>query len=190
MRYLSRPEQLAEPHDRWLSRELSELWEEQGRQPSNHREYDLGVRILLCASLMGRAAEPTQNQFPWDLLETAVPSFALELPSPLTLSKPFLNQNSCNCPACQYSNKAQTLSSQYPNKNNKVTLHIIFIGVAGTVYNDKKEKATYSGKALPTSIKERDTLANKNREYPSPEDERGVNVDQVGFWQHAAPGHQ
>eukprot|EP00983_Pelagomonas_calceolata_P060010 1146187-Pelagomonas_calceolata.AAC.2 len=33
----------------------------------------------------------------------------------------------------------------------------------------------------------RDTLAQRK---PSPEDERGINVDRVGFWQHAAPWHQ
>eukprot|EP00983_Pelagomonas_calceolata_P050032 1141772-Pelagomonas_calceolata.AAC.2 len=30
----------------------------------------------------------------------------------------------------------------------------------------------------------------KSRESPSPEDGRGVNMDQMGFWQHAAPGLQ
>eukprot|EP00983_Pelagomonas_calceolata_P050110 1141813-Pelagomonas_calceolata.AAC.2 len=33
-------------------------------------------------------------------------------------------------------------------------------------------------------------IGSKSRESPSPEDERGINVDQLGFWQHAAPGHQ
>eukprot|EP00983_Pelagomonas_calceolata_P109295 1159545-Pelagomonas_calceolata.AAC.10 len=33
-------------------------------------------------------------------------------------------------------------------------------------------------------------IGSKSRGSPSPEDERGVNVDRVGFWQHAAPGHQ
>eukprot|EP00983_Pelagomonas_calceolata_P016063 508090-Pelagomonas_calceolata.AAC.1 len=56
MRYLSSPEQLAGPHDRWLSRELSELRGEQGRQSSNHREYDLGVRIPLCAAFDGESS--------------------------------------------------------------------------------------------------------------------------------------
>eukprot|EP00983_Pelagomonas_calceolata_P074702 1152658-Pelagomonas_calceolata.AAC.4 len=37
---------------------------------------------------------------------------------------------------------------------------------------------------------ERDTLARNSREPPPPEDERGVNVNRVGSWQHAAPGHQ
>eukprot|EP00983_Pelagomonas_calceolata_P062812 1147440-Pelagomonas_calceolata.AAC.4 len=41
---------------------------------------------------LSRAAEPAQNQCPsGDMLETAVPSFALELPSPWALSCPFLN---------------------------------------------------------------------------------------------------
>eukprot|EP00983_Pelagomonas_calceolata_P085326 1156531-Pelagomonas_calceolata.AAC.1 len=33
-------------------------------------------------------------------------------------------------------------------------------------------------------------IGSESREPPSPEDDRGVNVDRVGFWKHAAPGHQ
>eukprot|EP00983_Pelagomonas_calceolata_P074324 1152516-Pelagomonas_calceolata.AAC.1 len=48
-------------------------------------------------------------------------------------------------------------------------------------------------KTLPTAahqLRKDRHLGLKSRESPSPEDERGINVDRVGFWQHAAPGHQ
>eukprot|EP00983_Pelagomonas_calceolata_P071988 1151480-Pelagomonas_calceolata.AAC.1 len=32
--------------------------------------------------------------------------------------------------------RLETRSSRKPNRNNNVTLHIIFVGVAGTIYND------------------------------------------------------
>eukprot|EP00983_Pelagomonas_calceolata_P086591 1156788-Pelagomonas_calceolata.AAC.10 len=53
--------------------------------------------------------------------------------------------------------------------------------------NLKKRKATWAEKTLPTSIKERETHWPKD---PLPKDERGINMGRVGFWQHAAPGHQ
>ena len=56
----------------------------------------------LCVLLLGRATGPTQNHFPWDLLATAVPSFALELPSPWTLNLLLLNNRLVTCRAMQH----------------------------------------------------------------------------------------
>eukprot|EP00983_Pelagomonas_calceolata_P043829 1139057-Pelagomonas_calceolata.AAC.1 len=39
-------------------------------------------------------------------------------------------------------------------------------------------------------LRKRRNIGSESRESLSPEDERGVNVDRMGFWQHAAPGHQ
>eukprot|EP00983_Pelagomonas_calceolata_P077049 1153698-Pelagomonas_calceolata.AAC.9 len=57
---------------------------------------------------------------------------------------------------------------------------------------ERKEKKSYGGReklSLHQLRKERH-IGSKSRESPSPEDERGITVDQVGIWQHAAPGHQ
>eukprot|EP00983_Pelagomonas_calceolata_P060917 1146583-Pelagomonas_calceolata.AAC.4 len=52
------------------------------------------------------------------------------------------------------------------------------------------ETTTEALKTLPTSIKERRHIGSKSRESPSPEGKRKASVGLVGFWQHAAPGHQ
>eukprot|EP00983_Pelagomonas_calceolata_P131529 1161783-Pelagomonas_calceolata.AAC.4 len=43
------------------------------------------------------------------------------------------HDGSCNCPACQHYNPAQNGSSRNPNRDNKVTLHTMLVGVAGTI---------------------------------------------------------
>eukprot|EP00983_Pelagomonas_calceolata_P005047 164550-Pelagomonas_calceolata.AAC.1 len=39
-------------------------------------------------------------------------------------------------------------------------------------------------------LRKRRHIGSESCESPSQKDERGVNVDRVGFWQRAAPGHQ
>eukprot|EP00983_Pelagomonas_calceolata_P121213 1160781-Pelagomonas_calceolata.AAC.1 len=56
---------------------------------------------------------------------------------------------------------------------------------------EKKKKLHRQRKLSLHQLRKERHIGSKSRESPSPEDERGVNVDQVGFgWQHAAPGHQ
>eukprot|EP00983_Pelagomonas_calceolata_P025859 810859-Pelagomonas_calceolata.AAC.1 len=50
------------------------------------------------------------------------------------------HSQSCNCPSCQHVNKLITRSSRNPRRNNKVALHIILVGVAGTIYNNCTNK--------------------------------------------------
>eukprot|EP00983_Pelagomonas_calceolata_P015423 488815-Pelagomonas_calceolata.AAC.1 len=55
----------------------------------------------------------------------------------------------------------------------------------------KKKKKLHSQRKLSLhQVRKRRHIGSKSRESPSPEDERGVNVDRVAFWLHAAPGHQ
>eukprot|EP00983_Pelagomonas_calceolata_P049527 1141548-Pelagomonas_calceolata.AAC.4 len=69
-------------------------------------------------------------------------------------------------------------------------------GVSGGVSRDpffaekKKKKLRRQRKLSLHQIRKRRHTGSRSHESPSPEDERGVNVDRVGFWQHAAPGHQ
>eukprot|EP00983_Pelagomonas_calceolata_P062333 1147254-Pelagomonas_calceolata.AAC.3 len=78
---------------------------------------------------------------------------------------------------------------------------LIAVGRAFSAYAKKgfcgasTRKKSYLGREiLPTSIKELPLkerhIGSKSRQSPSPEDVRGIDVDRVGFWQHAAPGHQ
>eukprot|EP00983_Pelagomonas_calceolata_P051777 1142562-Pelagomonas_calceolata.AAC.2 len=54
----------------------------------------------------------------------------------------------------------------------------------------KRKKLRRQRKLSLHQLRKERHIGSKSHESPSPEDERGVNEDQVGFWQHAAPGHQ
>eukprot|EP00983_Pelagomonas_calceolata_P024680 777136-Pelagomonas_calceolata.AAC.1 len=54
----------------------------------------------------------------------------------------------------------------------------------------KKEKLRRQRKLSLHQLRKERHIDSKSHESSSPEDERGVNVDQVVFWQHAAPRHQ
>eukprot|EP00983_Pelagomonas_calceolata_P078590 1154310-Pelagomonas_calceolata.AAC.3 len=50
----------------------------------------------------------------------------------------------------------------------------------------KKKKLRRQRKLSLHQLRKDRHIGSKSRESPSPEDESGVNVDQVGFWRHAA----
>eukprot|EP00983_Pelagomonas_calceolata_P035732 1118660-Pelagomonas_calceolata.AAC.2 len=54
----------------------------------------------------------------------------------------------------------------------------------------KKRTIRYTVRTLPTSTKERRYIGSKSHESPSSEGKREASEGLVGFWQHAAPGHQ
>eukprot|EP00983_Pelagomonas_calceolata_P042969 1138722-Pelagomonas_calceolata.AAC.2 len=54
----------------------------------------------------------------------------------------------------------------------------------------KKKKLRRQRKLSLHQLRKERHIGSKSRESPSPEGERGINVDQVVFWQCAAPGHQ
>eukprot|EP00983_Pelagomonas_calceolata_P077912 1154062-Pelagomonas_calceolata.AAC.8 len=59
------------------------------------------------------------------------------------------------------------------------------------IEKEKKEKKLRRQRKLSLhQLRKERHIGSKSRESPSPVDERGINVDQVGFCQHAAPGHQ
>eukprot|EP00983_Pelagomonas_calceolata_P099803 1158500-Pelagomonas_calceolata.AAC.13 len=57
-------------------------------------------------------------------------------------------------------------------------------------YAKEKKKLRRQRKPSLHQLRKRRHIGSKSRVSPSPEDERGVNVDRVGFRQNAAPGHQ
>eukprot|EP00983_Pelagomonas_calceolata_P081890 1155736-Pelagomonas_calceolata.AAC.3 len=63
-------------------------------------------------------------------------------------------------------------------------------GKKGKEKNKGKKKLRRQGKVSLHQLRKLGHICSKSRESPSPEDERGVNADQMVFWQHAAPGHQ
>eukprot|EP00983_Pelagomonas_calceolata_P011711 377284-Pelagomonas_calceolata.AAC.2 len=54
----------------------------------------------------------------------------------------------------------------------------------------KKKKLHRQRKLSLHQLRKERYIGSKSRESLSPEDERGINVGWVGFWQHAAPGPQ
>eukprot|EP00983_Pelagomonas_calceolata_P030914 970794-Pelagomonas_calceolata.AAC.1 len=59
-----------------------------------------------------------------------------------------------------------------------------------TLSRKEKKKLSRQRKLTLHHLRKERHISSKSRESPSPEDKRGISVDRVGFWQHAAPGHQ
>eukprot|EP00983_Pelagomonas_calceolata_P059210 1145827-Pelagomonas_calceolata.AAC.2 len=75
------------------------------------------------------------------------------------------------------------LTARFWSRVPPVTLQI-------SINKEKKKKTSRQRKLSQHELRKERHIGSKSRESPSPEDERGVNVDQMGFWQHVASGHQ
>eukprot|EP00983_Pelagomonas_calceolata_P058577 1145545-Pelagomonas_calceolata.AAC.4 len=60
-----------------------------------------------------------------------------------------------------------------------------------SLWNKEKRGKTKNSESTPYILfRRRRHIGSKSRESPSPKGKREASVGLVGFWKHAAPGHQ